>query len=263
MATWFFPSHLLLVALLSWNVHCYPATKGWSQSDPYEGSFSNMEAPSGVSYNSFQGAPAQPSSVSYPVSTTSYTSQPGPDVGLPPPPPLYQAGELEHYEENLEHGDLERETEELSFPAPPPPPYPGPDFQAGELSRYESVYEHGNTERETEDQGFMPVPPYLPAELGAEELSAHSISEEGPKELVSEHLRPIGPSYYYLFLTGQLPPGAYSHFQSDYETGSDHWDEDHYERYHYPNAQSPIIPTQTEEVPSYSPWQQPQDYTKA
>lgn len=239
-----------------------------------------MEAPSGLSYTSFQGSSAQPSSVSYPVSKTSYspspdmssvatwnsvpawdpseestttytasrTSQPTPDLSLPPP--LYQAGELEHYEESSEFGNSERETEDLSFMAPPPS-YPGPDFQAGELSHYESSYEHGNEEREMEEQGFMPVPPY--------EMSTLSTSEEGPKELYSQDLRPVGPDLYYLFLTGQLSPGTLSHFQSEYETGNDHWNEDHYERYHFPIAQSLIIPTETKEVPEH----QPQDYTKA
>lgn len=290
MASWFPVSQLLLIALLSWNVHCFPAKKGWSQHDPYEGSFSNMEVRPGLHYSSSQGAPTHPSSVSYPVSfreeggysshgtyptssspspdmssvtswnaatgfgpmeestTASGTSQPTPNIGLPLPP-FFQAGELDQYEVNLEHGSSERESEELSFP-PPPPPFPEFGFQAGEMSRYESIFEHGNEERETEDQGFMPLPPYAPGPQGAP-LSAVPV-EEGPEQPAPQKLSSLGPNMRHLFLTGQLPPGTYSLFQSDYETGGDHWDEAHYERYHFPIAQSPVI-TET---------QQPQDFTK-
>ncbi|XP_039995154.1 uncharacterized protein LOC120796406 [Xiphias gladius] len=306
MAGWFPASQLLLIALLSWNVHCFPAKKGWSQHNPYEGSFSNLETPPGLHYSSSQGAPVQSTNVNPPVwffhepveegvysspktyparssppldtssetswnvapgwdpveeSTTAHsvsrTSQPRPGIEFPPPPPLFQAGELEHYEENFEHGNLERETEELNLlllPPPPLPPYLGPDFKAGELSHYESIYEHGNEERETEEQGLKQLPPY---ELSAGQMSDSHLQPVPPS------LGPVGPSQYYLFLTGQLPPGTVSHFQSDYETGSDHWDEDHYERYHFPIAQSPIVTTRTQEVPSDALWQQPQDYYKS
>ncbi|XP_067427709.1 uncharacterized protein [Thunnus thynnus] len=43
----------------------------------------------------------------------------------------------------------------VSPPGPPPPPV----FQAGELSHMENIYEHGNFESETEDTGFQPPPP--------------------------------------------------------------------------------------------------------
>lgn len=43
------------------------------------------------------------------------------DVSPPLPVPEYVAGELAHYEENLEHGDYESETEEQGPPSGPPP----------------------------------------------------------------------------------------------------------------------------------------------
>lgn len=251
-----------------------------------------MEPHPGLHYGS--GAPAQPSSMSYPEAvysspgnypagsshfpgmsggaswnaapgwdpveepSTAYTgfgtSQPAPDFGLPPPP-FFQAGELSQYEGNMEHGNSERETEELSFPPPPLPllpplpplpTYPGLGFQAGELSQYEYISEHGNEERETEEQGFgfMPPPPLASEPLYAPlpheaELSPSSMSVKGPVEL-----RPVGRSQHYLFLTGQLPPGTYSHYKSAYEQGRDHWDETHYERFHFPVYQNPAMPTQ-------------------
>ena len=41
----------------------------------------------------------------------------------------------------------------------PPLPPPGPMYHAGELSQYESAFEHGDYETETEEQGYMPPPP--------------------------------------------------------------------------------------------------------
>lgn len=212
---------------------------------------------SGASWNTAPGwDPVEESATLY---TVSRTSQPPTDVGALPPPPLYLAGELENYVENLEHGNLEMETEELSFAPPPPPPpgpYPRPVFQAGELSKSASIFEHGDEERETEEQGFMP--PYSSAPQGAQEMPAAFVSE-GPMQPVSHGFK---PDLYHLFLTGQLPPGTHSHFQSDYETGRDHWGEVHYERYYYPVAEQPTIPTQTQDVPSDEQWQQPQYYIK-
>ncbi|XP_029369122.1 basic salivary proline-rich protein 2-like [Echeneis naucrates] len=51
----------------------------------------------------------------------------------PPPGPMYQAGELDHYEQTLEHGDSQRETEETGFMPPPPPP-PFVPFEPSESS---------------------------------------------------------------------------------------------------------------------------------
>ncbi|XP_042357995.1 formin-like protein 20 [Plectropomus leopardus] len=286
MATWVSVSKLLIVALLSWNVLCFPANKGRSQHGLHEGSVPNMGAPPGLHYGTgaSKGAPAQPSRVNHPAvsflydpeeegvyaspgnypesssptpdmssevpmeeSTTDYiasrTSQPLPVIGLPAPP-YFEAGELDHYEANMEHGNSEAETEELSFPPPPPPPVPPyPDFgyQAGELNHYASIYEHGNEERETEEQGFLPPPPPPPYAAKPEEEPAALAPEEAIEQPVAQ-LMPPKPNLRYLFLTGQFPPGTYTHYQSNYETGRDHWDEAHYEKYHYPDVQSPAIP---------------------
>ncbi|XP_031694090.1 uncharacterized protein LOC116376757 [Anarrhichthys ocellatus] len=240
MATWVLPSQLLLIALCSWNVLCFPAKKGWSQHDPYEGSLPNMEvraAPalfSRLSYPAVEdvvysspGAYPASSSLSLDMSSeaswsappvwdpveesaaASRNSMPTPYIG---PPPFFQAGELNHYETNLEHGNTDRETEELNFPAPPPQqpqPLPYPGYQAGELSRYTSDLEHGNGEWETVEQGYMPPPPYASAPQGVE-VSAASTSF--PAQPVPLALTPVGWSQYYLFLTGQLPSGTYTHF---------------------------------------------------
>lgn len=203
------------------------------------------------------------------ASTTAYamskTSQPMSDIGLPHPPSSYQAGELEKYTSILGQGSSEMETEEPHFvpPLPPPGPYPGPAYQAGELRNYVSISENGNEERETEEQGFLPLPPYAASPLGTKQLSALSTSE-GPAQPVSQELEPVGQNYFYhLFLTGQLPTGTLSHFQSDYEKGRDDYGEVQYERYYYPVAQQSIIPTQTQELPSDEVYQPPQYYTKA
>ncbi|XP_035847941.1 uncharacterized protein LOC116055975 isoform X3 [Sander lucioperca] len=246
MATWFptsavfFYSLLLIIALLSRNVCCFPAKKGWSQYGPYEGSFSNMEARPDFHDGSSQSAPAQPSIVSYPAvsfpsesmekgpipvmssdaswyaapgwgivqdSATTYTasrtSQPRSNIGLPPQP-FFQASELDQYEAYLDHGNWE--SEELSYPQLPLSTYPELGFQPGELHLYSSILEHGNEEREPEEQGFMPLAPYAFMPQG---LSTASTSQEGPMQLVAQELTPVGPSQYHI-LTGRLPPGKYS-----------------------------------------------------
>lgn len=180
--------------------------------------------------------------------SVSRTSQPRPDIGPPPPLPMFQAGDLENYEGSFERGNSGMETEELNLL---PPPYPRPDFQAGELRNYEFFFDHGNDERETEEQGFVPPPPPF-------ELSAAS-SSDGYLQPVPPAWGPVGPSQYYLFLTGQLPPGTQSHFQSEYETGRDHWDDVHYERYHFPTVLSPAAPPQAQD----GQWTRSQKYIKS
>lgn len=190
---------------------------------------------------------------SHSVSRISQSSK----AGALPPPPLYVGGELERYEQSLEHGNSETETEEQSFMPPPPPPgpYPQPVFQAGELSKYASIFEHGNEERETEEQGFGPY--YSSASQTAQELPVPSAAQG----VVNPVPQQYGPNMHYLFLTGQLPPGTLSHFQSDYETGGHSQDEVHYERY-YPVAQQPSSSPQMQEAPRKL-WQWPQYYSKS
>lgn len=219
--------------------------------DPVKGLSSIPGSPSpGVS--SFN--PLAESVTSHTVSRTPKLST---DVGVLPPLSPYVGGELEKYVENFAHGNSEMESEEQRFlPLPPSGPYPQPAFQAGDLSKYTSVFEHGDEERETEEQGFMP--PYSLAPPRPWDMPATFVSGR-PIHPVPQGLYPY---MYYSFLTGQLPPGSMSHFQSDYETGRDHWDDVHYERY-YPYAEHSTIPSQTQEVPSDELWQQqPQYYSK-
>ncbi|XP_020498693.1 uncharacterized protein [Labrus bergylta] len=170
------------------------------------------------------------------------------EQSYPPPPPQssYQAGELDNYEANFQHGSLEQETEALSYP-PPPPPFPETFYQGGELSHYEAVIEHGNRERETEGQRYMQAPPSASAHAVAEQFSAPSTSKEAPQQQGSQALGAFRQDQFYLFLTGQLPPGTVSHSQSSYEAGQDHWDEVHYEKYHFPSAP---YQTETQQVPN-------------
>lgn len=188
--------------------------------------------------------------------TLSRVPQPSTD-GTLLPSPSYVGGDLESYMANFEHGNSEMETEELKPMLPPPPGlYPEPVLQAGELSNYMSIYEHGNNERETEEEGSPP--PYYSVAYRAEELPPAPLSGS------FMHPVPIGlePKLYYLFLTGQLPPGTLSHFQSNYESGNNRFGEVHYERYYYPVTEEQTTPTENPELPSDEMVQQPTDYRK-
>ncbi|XP_047458472.1 extensin-2-like [Mugil cephalus] len=284
MTRWIFASQLLLIAVL--NVHCFPAKKEWRQHHPKDADSSHLDSrtvlryvsppavpappthfkPVGKEYSSPDPYPASSSSIPHtfsgvpnwsPVEKSTYTvsraSPPRPAAGLLPPPPVYEPGELELYEENVEHGNSERESEELSGmpPPPPPPPYPKLFYQPGDLYEYSAIFDHGNSERETEDQGFRP-PSY--AEVG---VSTSESSSSGHVQPVPQHLTSFGPNrhHYFLFLSGQLPPGTLSHFLMENENGADHWNEVYYERYHYPSAQSLTqapVPVQLQQKPQTS-----------
>lgn len=190
--------------------------------------------------------------------TLSRVPQPSTD-GTLLPSPSYVGGDLENYMANFEHGNSEMETEELRPMRPPPPPpglYPEPVLQAGELSNYMSIYEHGNNKRETEEEG-SPTPYYSVA-YRAEELPPAPLSGGFMYPV------PIGlePKLYYLFMTGQLPPGTLSHFQSNYESGNDRSGEVHYKRYYYPVTEVQTTPTENLELPSDEMVQRPTDYRK-
>ncbi|XP_042338483.1 translation initiation factor IF-2-like [Plectropomus leopardus] len=121
---------------------------------------------------------------------------------------------------------------------------PRPVYQAGELSHYEHNFEHGNYEGETEELGSLPPPP-----------PPYAMDEEPTPEGYTSEPRPdpnMGAGYWLpypydmMFLTGQYPPGTYTHSSSSYEQGRDHWQDDHYVRYHDPYsgpAQQMVIPT--------------------
>ncbi|KAM3603195.1 uncharacterized protein V6R79_018221 [Siganus canaliculatus] len=125
---------------------------------------------------------------------------------------------------------------------PAPGPFP-PQFQAGELSNFEKTYEHGNTERETEEQGFQPPPPFIAAMSGPGYTS--ELLPSGPSRSLS--FWPWYPKPYdYRFLTGQYPPGTYTHASSNLEHGADHWQDTHYIRDYLP----PYLGPEPEEAPA-------------
>lgn len=212
--------------------------------DPTQSVYSESSQDSGPSWYTEEG------SETYALSRVPQPSTGG-TLG---PLPSYVGGDLENYMANFEHGNSEMETEELRPMLPPPPGlYPEPVLQAGELSNYMSIYEHGNNERETEEEGAPP--PYYSVAYRAEELPPT------PPSGGFMHSVPIGlePKLYYLFLTGQLPPGTLSHFQSNYESGNDRFGEVGYERYYYPVTEEQTTPT---EIPSDEMVQQPMVYRK-
>lgn len=107
-----------------------------------------------------------------------------------------------------------------------------PDYQAGELSHYENSRENGDYQMETEEQGYLPPPPLL--------MSA------GPSFTSPPWPQPdfrrswtIYPYYDYMFLTGQYPPGTFSHSSSSFEQGTDHWQDAHYVREYPPYNTGP------------------------
>ena len=113
------------------------------------------------------------------------------------------------------------------------PPLP-PVYQAGELSHYERDIEGGEYEAENEEQGFLPPPRSEPeyAYVGPpldESLEGY-VSPPRP-----DAGRWIAYPYYdYMFLTGQYPTGTYTYYSGGQEQGSDNFREDHYVREHPP-----------------------------
>lgn len=125
-------------------------------------------------------------------------------------------------------------------------PFPGSQYQAGELSTYEGVMEHGTSDRETTEQGFMPPPVKRFAGRGR---------TSPPRPEFGGYL-PF-PLYYYdfRFLTGQYPPGTYTHASNSYEQGRDSWQDAHYVRDYVPLNPRPVRQDQT-----YSKLADPQVY---
>ncbi|KAJ3599609.1 hypothetical protein NHX12_033565, partial [Muraenolepis orangiensis] len=112
-------------------------------------------------------------------------------------------------------------------------------FVPGELSRLESTLEDGGYESETQERGSPPPPPYP------------YVGDAGPQALM-----PMGGSFGYFYpydwrlLTGQYPPGTYTHVSSSLERGRDDWQENHYLGYDYPA--SPQEEQQFQTFPSTS-----------
>ncbi|CAK6971953.1 protein PRRC2A-like [Scomber scombrus] len=120
----------------------------------------------------------------------------------------------------------------VSPPIYPPPP---PAYQAGELSHLEEAFEHGDYETETEDQGFYPPP--LPMQASAGQAFT---SQPLPGPGLGRYWGGGYPYYDYMFLTGQYPPGTYTHLSFNQEQGMDNWEDAHYRRY-YPAQQTETV----------------------
>lgn len=113
------------------------------------------------------------------------------------------------------------------------PPIPQPAYQGGELSHYEDSSEHGFYERESEEQGHFPRPPYQPYVFAPSGMDSTSVMYPAPPHPVPPHPVPphwgFYPYYYdYRFITGQYPPGTYTHASASFEHGRDAWQDVHY-----------------------------------
>lgn len=129
------------------------------------------------------------------------------------------------------------------------PPLPGPVYQAGELSQYEETMEDGAYEQETEEQGYLPPPPPLPMMSESAGQGYASLPQPQPWDFY--------PYYDYMFLTGQYPPGTYSHASRSYEQGHDSWQDLHYVREHTGPAEQPETITDTAAQRSFEAPKQP------
>ncbi|KAL6117618.1 uncharacterized protein ACO6RY_15364 [Pungitius sinensis] len=114
-----------------------------------------------------------------------------------------------------------------------------PLYKAGELSQFDRTFDYGNNERETEQQGGQPQPP-IPPPFIAQESAGQGFA--GPLQPVPNPGYGVGflPfPYDYVFLTGQYPPGTFIHTSSNYDHGSDYWEDVRYER---PGREQPVAP---------------------
>lgn len=143
------------------------------------------------------------------------------------------------------------------------PHNPEPAYQAGELAHYEGTAEHGFYERESEEQGSPPGPPPYP--LGPPPPPPYPIS---PELGMIGHPYPelpyiVFPPYYYdySFLTGQYPPGTYTHASSSFEHGLDGWKDVHYLRELIPYQAEPVQQPETWYPPAPYPGKAPRAFT--
>ncbi|KAM7389787.1 hypothetical protein PAMP_023743 [Pampus punctatissimus] len=166
---------------------------------------------------------------------------PSQDINWAVAPPSIFAGE-----------EMSTETHGAGFSRPEtksPHHPPAPRYQAGELSQYEQIAENGDYETETEKQGFLAPPPMPPSARRGFTSEPRSKPSMGGS---------WGPYLYYdyKFLTGQYPPGTFSHYSSSNEQGNDKWQDLHYRRYYYTYNPSPAQQLETPAVPQSSedPW---------
>ena len=117
---------------------------------------------------------------------------------------------------------------------------PGPVYQGGDLSHFEQTSETGVHQMETEEQDSLPppLPPMLP-------FAGHGSSSQPNSGMAGSWL-PY--PYDYMFVTGQYPPGTFSHSSSSNEQGSDSWQDVHYMRNLAPYNPSPGLQTETSAV---------------
>ncbi|XP_034399794.1 MAPK-interacting and spindle-stabilizing protein-like [Cyclopterus lumpus] len=125
----------------------------------------------------------------------------------------------------------------------------GPMYQAGELSHFEKSFEHGDNERETEEQGRLSPPPFYEQEYAGQSFTSQpqqhgNIGESwGPNPFPGPY--PFSGPYPYfdfMFMTGQYPPGTVSHASNSYEQGRDYWEDVHYVRDGQPGPQQQMKP---------------------
>ncbi|XP_028460638.1 uncharacterized protein LOC114572991 isoform X2 [Perca flavescens] len=107
-----------------------------------------------------------------------------------------------------------------------------PQYQAGELFQEQRSFERGNSESETEEQGSMPPPGFVYA-APLFYVAPPSQGFNGGPGLVPYPY----PSYDYMFLTGQYPPGTYTYTSNSFEQGKDSRQDAHYTRDNYPSSQ--------------------------
>ncbi|XP_072246894.1 uncharacterized protein [Leuresthes tenuis] len=166
---------------------------------------------------------------------TSAQLESGNQVGPINVSPVHQRGDLPRFQGGLDQGNSNSETQQV-LDSMIPLPFPPSIYKGGELLASSSLYEHGNFEHETEDDSPIPVP-FAPGQVQGS-FTAGSMPP-GPS------YGPVLPNMFYLFLTGQLPHGKVTHFQSDYESSKDHATEIGYDTYHSSTSGN-VDPIQTQ-----------------
>ncbi|XP_019738205.1 uncharacterized protein LOC109523471 isoform X2 [Hippocampus comes] len=113
---------------------------------------------------------------------------------------------------------------------PQPAPYPQLHFQPGELLCLEKTFEHGDYESEREAHGIpqQPRPQPLPVPFGSTPQSVARFPPGFVPPYVSVPYVPY--PFAYFFLTGRYPPGAATHFSSNFEHGTNYNQDLDYEK---------------------------------
>ncbi|XP_039975963.1 CREB-regulated transcription coactivator 3-like [Xiphias gladius] len=87
-----------------------------------------------------------------------------------PPPGIFSGGE------EMPAGTHGVSSSRVEYVSPPLPP-PGPVYQAGELSHFEGTYENGDYQMETEEQGYLPPLPPPPPMHGSARQGLTSVPQ--------------------------------------------------------------------------------------